>query len=76
MVAHVKDISAYEATTSLWATTLTYLIHRRRNIASEALWAKWLVRVRLVVPEGSEELVGINFEAQLLSKSAVLVFEF
>ena len=42
----------------------------------ETRWAKWAVWMFLVVPEWIAKFVRITFEAQLLSKFAIFVFEF
>ena len=75
-MADLKKVATDKAPPIVRATTVTRLVHRRGSLLREALCTKGLVRLRSVIPERSTKLVVITFEAQLLSKFAVLVFEF
>ena len=61
-IAHLDTIPANQAATITGATPLTRFSHRCRNLVSEALWTKWLVRVRLGIPEWVAKLIVIALE--------------
>ena len=52
------------------------LVHRRSDLLSETLRAERSVRIGLVIPERTAKLVSITLEPELISKLAILIFEF